>query len=172
MRLRNLPPAAGPGVRIASLVVLALAGCGGQRTEPLSLDIPFRADGILEFTTPDSTLITRIAIEVAESDSAQARGLMDRRSLPARGGMLFLYRDTDERSFWMRSTPMPLDILFIRADGTVANIVRHTTPYSDDHIRSVGEVQNVLEVRAGFTERWNIQEGSRIRWQWATAPTP
>lgn len=113
----------------------------------------------------DSTVITRIAIEIAASDSAQIRGLMDRRSLPARGGMLFEYHDEDLRSFWMRSTPLPLDILFIRRDGTVANVVRHTTPYSDARIESAGPVQHVLEVRAGFTEQWNIAAGTRIRWR-------
>lgn len=151
-------------------MLVVLSGCETEQGRTLSLDIPFRADGILEFATPDSVLITRIAIEIAESDSAQARGLMDRRSVPSRGGMLFLYHDTDRRSFWMRSTPVPLDILFITADGTVANVVRHTTPYSDAHIESEGKVQNVLEVRAGFTDRWNIGPGTRIRWQ--RAPTP
>jgi hypothetical protein len=151
---------------------VTIAGCKGERVGTLSLDIPFRADGILEFARPDGSLITRIAIEIAESDSAQVRGLMDRRSLPSRGGMLFVYPDTASRSFWMRSTPLPLDILFIREDGTVANVVRRTTPYSDAHIRSDGGVQNVLEVRAGFTEQWNINAGTRIRWRRAAGQTP
>jgi len=165
MRLHHCTSVARHGFRLTAALALILAGCAGDSSRNAAPDLSFRADGILEFLRPDSTLITRIAIEIAESDSAQARGLMDRTSIPARAGMLFLYHDSGDRSFWMRSTPLPLDILFVREDGTVANIARRTVPFSDAHITSDGEVQNVLEVRAGFTAQWNIEPGTRIRWQ-------
>lgn len=146
-------------------VILLVSGCGnGQSGRVIPSEIEFRADGVLEFLRDDGSRIMRIAIEIAESDSAQARGLMDRRSLPSLGGMIFIDPASRERSFWMRNTPLPLDLLFIRSDSTIANIFKRTTPYSDDRINSVGEVQFVLEVRAGFTDRNGIEEGQRVRW--------
>lgn len=90
---------------------------------------------------------------------------MDRRSLPDRGGMLFYYDTVEARSFWMRSTPISLDIMFIGPDGRIVNIVPRTTPYSEDRINSDGPVQHVLEVRAGFTQAHGIQPGYFVRWR-------
>lgn len=147
------------------------AGCAKDKPAAIPMDIPFRGDGILEFLAPDGSVITRIAIELAETDSAQIRGLMDRRSLPERGGMLFVYPNEEPRSFWMRSTPLPLDLLFITDADSVLNIVERTVPYSDDRIESTGPARHVLEVRAGFTERWGIEPGTRIRWSRVDAPS-
>lgn len=153
------------------LVLLFVAGCGKDKPAAIPMDIPFRGDGILEFLAPDGSVITRIAIEIAETDSAQIRGLMDRRSLPERGGMLFVYPNEEPRSFWMRSTPLPLDLLFITAGDSVLNVVPRTVPYSDDRIESTGPARHVLEVRAGFTERWGIDPGTRIRWSRVDPPS-
>jgi len=147
------------------VATLAVSACGGRDKAPVQLDIPFRTDGILEFVGAGDSLITRIAIEIADTDSAQARGLMDRRSLPERGGMLFVNDDVAPRSFWMRSTPLSLDILFLDANDHVINISRATTPYSDAHIESEGPAGHVLEVRSGFTQRWGIEPGTRVRWR-------
>jgi len=148
---------------ILSLTVLAV-GCNSENTTKPK-EIAFRADGMLEFFRPDSSLITRIAIEIAASDSAKTRGLMERRSLPQRGGMLFLYDRDSTRTFWMRNTLVPLDIMFIGSDDTVVNIARDTKPLSDDFIPSTGPVQNVLEVRAGFSNLHGIGPGTRVRWR-------
>jgi len=157
--------------RKLSLIFFALAialisfGCSNDSGLPvIQTDIPFRPDGLLDFVTGDGTVVTRIAIEVADTDSAQARGLMNRRSLPARGGMLFIDQEPSERSFWMKNTPMPLDIIFVRSDSTIANIVKQTTPYSSDYIKSIGAAQFVVEVRAGFTDLYNVSDSLRITW--------
>ncbi|MCZ6705953.1 MAG: DUF192 domain-containing protein [Bacteroidetes bacterium] len=147
---------------------LLLGGSGCQESSKgrvIATDIEFRPDGLLDFIDESGEIVTRIVIEIAETDSAQARGLMDRRSLPARGGMLFLDQEPSERKFWMRSTPLPLDIIFVRADSSIANIVRRTTPYSDQEILSVGPAQFVVEVRAGFTDQFSISDSLRIKWE-------
>ncbi len=154
--------------RIAPLLLglLTLTACNGTDSAPtLITDIPFRADGVLEFHEPNGDLVTRIAIEYAVSDSAQARGLMDRRSLPAKGGMIFVDDTETAQEFWMRSTPLPLDVIFIRADSTITNIVKRTIPYSDDRIKSVGKAMYVVEVRAGFTDRMGIKAEQKITWR-------
>jgi uncharacterized membrane protein (UPF0127 family) len=155
------------GRLILAILVIGVvgAGCRGETNgHVIATDIPFRPDGLLDFRRPDGSAVVRLAIEVAESDSAQARGLMDRRSLPKLGGMLFVDSAPSQREFWMRSTPLPLDIIFIRADHTIANIAKRTTPYSEARIRSEGPAQYVLEVRAGFTDQYAITDSLTVEW--------
>jgi uncharacterized membrane protein (UPF0127 family) len=146
-------------------MILLLAACEQNDEPTIQTDIPFRADGILDFVRPDGAVITTIAIEIAATDSARTRGLMQRRMLPARGGMLFVFPDAEPRGFWMKNTPLPLDILFIAADSQVVNIARRTRPLSEDMIRSTGPAQYVLEVRSGFTDRYGITDSTRVRWR-------
>lgn len=145
--------------------LLLITGCGEEDDAPRPRDIPFRADGVLEFIDADGERIEAIAIEIADTDSARQRGLMDRRSLPERGGMLFIFDDADERSFWMRNTPLALDIMFVGADSQVVNIHQRTRPLADERYESDGPAQFVVEVRAGFTARHGIDESTRIRWR-------
>lgn len=148
------------------LAALVFAGCGGDEQPAADrLNTEFEAEGILDFHRPDSSIVTRIVIELAESDAEQAQGLMYRRSLPDRGGMLFIDDAPSMQSFWMRNTPLPLDILFIDERGEIVNIVKRTTPYSDDRIESTDSSQYVLEVRAGFTDRYGITDAMRVEWE-------
>lgn len=158
---------------IASATVLGLSGCASEDTEntPLQTDIAFTPEGVLDFARPDSSLITRIIIELAETQEEQAQGLMYRRSLPDRGGMLFVDAEESMRSFWMKNTPLALDIIFVDAAGEIVNIVKRTTPYSEDFIESTGPAQFVVEVRAGFTDRYGITEDDRITWRRQTFDT-
>lgn len=106
----------------------------------------------------------RFDIYLAVDYEQQRRGLMHVRDLPATTGMLFVYQDRDNRAMWMKNTYIPLDIAFVRSDGTIANIARHTEPLSLRSIRSVEPVTYVLELNAGVTERLAIDVGSRLLW--------
>lgn len=115
--------------------------------------------------------------EVADTAEEQAQGLMFRTNLPDDFAMLFApYPPTGaprEASFWMKNTPSPLDILFIRADGTVARIAENTVPMSEAPVTSGEPVAAVLEVRGGRTAELGIGEGDRVRWPAIeTAKTP
>jgi len=147
------------------MIVTASGSCERSNTGAPVAEPAFRPDGSLTFRKLDGTVLTRIVIEIADTQQAQATGLMGRRSLPDRGGMLFVNEVPRMQSFWMRSTPLPLDIIFIRADSTITNIVKRTTPLSDERIESTEEVQHVLEVRAGFTDRYGIDETVTISWE-------
>jgi hypothetical protein len=102
-------------------------------------------------------------VELAVTPEQRSRGLMFRRELPDRRGMLFDFGpgETDV-SMWMRNTYIPLDMVFIRADGTIRHIAADTVPFSETIIPSTGPVKGVLEVIAGTCRRLGIVPGDRV----------
>jgi uncharacterized membrane protein (UPF0127 family) len=113
----------------------------------------------------------RFSIEVADTPDERAQGLMFRETMAADVGMLFDY-GTDQTgvAFWMKNTPLPLDMIFIRADGTITQIAVDTTPYSLEPIASREPVRFVLEVNAGITAKLGITPGDRLRHPRVTGP--
>jgi len=110
-------------------------------------------------------------IEIADTADERARGLMFRESMAADAGMLFDYgSDQEGVAFWMRNTPLPLDMIFIRADGTITQIAADTTPYSLEPIPSTEPVRFVLEVNAGVAAKLGIGPGARLRHARVTNP--
>ncbi|WP_298089516.1 DUF192 domain-containing protein [uncultured Sphingomonas sp.] len=111
----------------------------------------------------------RFQVETARTVEEQAQGLMYRTDLTPDGGMLFAPYPADggpprEASFWMKNTPTPLDILYIRADGTIARIAENTAPFSEAQIPSGEPVAAVLELVGGRSAELGIAEGDRVTW--------
>jgi hypothetical protein len=104
----------------------------------------------------------KVAVEVALTREQQARGLMYRTELAEGAGMLFVFDEEAERSFWMSNTPIPLDILYIRGDATIVSIAANTTPYSEKKIPSRGPARYVLEVPGGWSARHGVKPGDRL----------
>jgi len=86
----------------------------------------------------------QITVEVADTDQARAMGLMFRRELGADEGMIFLYPEDGPISMWMKNTYLALDMIFVRADGTIHRIEEHTEPFSERTISSQGTVRAVI----------------------------
>ena len=101
-------------------------------------------------------------IEIAKTPSEKILGLMYRRSLPADAGMLFLYDRPQQVTFWMRNTYIPLDMVFIGADGRVQRIESHTEPFSLAAISSDGDVKSVLELNAGTADAIGLKVGDKV----------
>jgi uncharacterized protein len=106
-----------------------------------------------------------LVVEVAEGWQQQQRGLMFRTELADNRGMFFPFDETRTASFWMKNTVIPLDIIFIRADGTIENIEEDTIPYSTFPVLSTGPVIAVLELRGGLTGEVGIAAGDKVRWK-------
>ena len=102
------------------------------------------------------------SVEVATTDGERARGLMFRRTLPEASGMLFLYDEPQNVGMWMRNTYIPLDMVFISADGRVHRVETNTEPFSTDIITSGGDVVGVLELNAGQAEKIGLKPGDRV----------
>lgn len=99
---------------------------------------------------------------LAITGTQQRRGLMNVKKLPEFTGMLFVYTQDDYHSMWMKNTYIPLDMVFIRSDGTIAWIARDTEPLSLRSISPEEPVQYVLELNGGVTEALQIEPGSRV----------
>ncbi|MCK5385435.1 MAG: DUF192 domain-containing protein [Alphaproteobacteria bacterium] len=111
-------------------------------------------------TSEKKTLIFRV--ELAHTEDQKRMGLMFRNVIMPGTGMLFLFDDVKERTFWMKNTWTPLDIIFIREDGVIHNIHYNAEPNSLERISSEGEVQHVLEICGGEAKRQGISIGDRI----------
>jgi uncharacterized protein len=105
----------------------------------------------------------RFTIELAATPGERARGLMYRRSLQPDHGMLFDFQTPQPVAFWMKNTPLPLDMLFIDETGTVVQIAADTVPYSETPVPSEQPIRAVLEVNAGTSERLGITPGATVR---------
>ncbi|HZB94188.1 MAG TPA: DUF192 domain-containing protein [Stellaceae bacterium] len=104
----------------------------------------------------------RFSVEMAETPQEQEQGLMFRRSLPADAGMLFDFGTTQPAAFWMKNTLIPLDMVFIGADGRVADIHERAVPLSEATIYSKVPVRAVLELNGGTVSRLGIHLGDVV----------
>lgn len=109
-------------------------------------------------------------VEVARSPQEQERGLMFRKSIDADGGMLFPMSPPRTASFWMENTLVPLDMLFIRTDGSIAFIKANAEPYSRIPVSAGIPVAAVLELRGGRAGELGIAAEDRVRWGRCAAP--
>ena len=114
----------------------------------------------LKLLTAQGTQV--IDVEITESLEEKAQGLMFRTRLSDKSGMLFFYETPQEVTMWMRNTYIPLDMVFIRADGVVHRIESYTVPLSEDIIASRGDVTACLELAGGAAERLGLKPGDRV----------
>lgn len=106
----------------------------------------------------------KFTVEVARTREEQAQGLMNRDSLAPDRGMIFPYDPPVAASFWMKNTLIPLDMIFIRSDGTVARIEANTAPLSLDPVLAGEVVSAVLELAGGRAAELGITPGAKVEW--------
>ena len=104
-----------------------------------------------------------VAVELAEREPDQMRGLMYRRRLTDKQGMLFVFDVRDEHPFWMRNTCVPLDMLYIDADGLIEGIEENTRTLNDENYSVGCPVLFVLELAGGWSRRHNVKPGQFVR---------
>lgn len=154
--------------KIVAILIIAVVAVyfvfvytGNKGTNP-DEEYMFRKDGELLISS-DSTKV-KLDIQIANTEFDRQLGLMYRKNMDENRGMLFIFPDVQVRSFWMRNTEIPLDMIFIDVNKTILNIAKNTTPYSDISYSSSGPAKYVLEVKGGFADRHNISSGDRVAW--------
>lgn len=120
---------------------------------------------IIDVTVQSGEQTHTFRTEIAATPQQQARGMMFRTEMGDNEAMLFPSDLPAPRSFWMKNTPLSLDIVFIKQDGTISNIAERTEPYSEKSNLSDGPVIAVLELRGGRAEELGIGPGDKVIWE-------
>ncbi len=149
-------------VLAAAALILAAPGCSAKSDQVaaapqalLTVPLTIRTAG---------GKVHRFTVEVARTADEQSRGLMFREKLAPDGGMIFPMKPPRPASFWMRNTPLSLDMIFVRADGTIARIAAETVPYSLEMVDSAEPVGAVLEIAGGRAAMLGIAEDDKVVW--------
>ncbi len=127
-------------------------------TEPIT----FTKEGELFMIKASGDTLKKLDIELAESDYEHQTGLMYRESMEDDQGMLFIYDSERVRSFYMKNTYIPLDIIYYAADSTLVSIQKNATPRDETSLPSEGPAQFVLEINGGLSDQWGVEQGDKI----------
>lgn len=151
-----------PITRFLGLLLLALSAAPlfADTADAPQLDRLFPRS-TLQIATPDARLHT-FNIWVADDDKTRQRGLMFVQKLADDEGMLFLYPQPTRAGMWMKNTYIPLDMLFVAADGKVMHVAQNTEPHSLKTIEAPVDVIAVIELKGGTTARLHIAKGARV----------
>ncbi|MFT4831277.1 MAG: uncharacterized membrane protein (UPF0127 family) [Psychroserpens sp.] len=128
--------------------------------------ITFTKEGELSvFKKAGDSLIISMAIEIAESDYETATGLMYRKSMEEKQGMLFIFPDVAMHSFYMKNTEIPLDLIFIDDKLKIASFQKEARPFDETGLSSQVPIKYVLEINAGLVDQWGLAIGDRVIYQ-------
>lgn len=150
---------------VARVVIILVVGLllSAQSTPQLDLETDFSKSVLI--ISANENACYRFDVYLALSRAQQMQGLMFVRDMPEKSGMLFAYNQARHLSMWMKNTYISLDILFIRADGTVSSIAKNTEPHSLESISAIEQLNFVLELNAGVTDKLGINAGSKVYFQ-------
>ena len=132
-----------------------------QEVEITSQDIDFTHDGDLSIFKNDS-LIKTIQVEFAKNDMERSLGLMYRSQMDELQGMWFIFPEEAPRSFYMKNTEIPLDIIYLNKDKKVVSIAKNARPYDETSLPSEAPAMYVLEINGGLADKWGIEKGDRM----------
>jgi uncharacterized membrane protein (UPF0127 family) len=149
-----------PRTMLLALAALGLSACLASAAPAEFPGFDHLREARVEVTGSGKTHVFRAW--VADTPESRARGLMYVRELPPGRGMLFLFEAPHFASFWMKNTYIPLDLLFVSADGRIVNIVENATPLSLAPMESVAPVTAVLEVAGGTAARLSLRVGDGV----------
>jgi uncharacterized protein len=149
--------------------VAVLFGCAAQPAPSLSApSVEARSPAGLELVPLEirsGKHVHRFTVEIAATPDQQEHGLMFRPKVAPNEGMIFPMAPPRVATFWMRNTMVPLDMVFIRANGTIARIAVNTVPYSLNEVSSYEPVTAVLELAGGRTVELGIRANDRVTWR-------
>lgn len=102
-------------------------------------------------------------VEIADDSASRELGLMYRKHLNEDAGMIFVFKEPQHLSFWMKNTELPLDMIFAAPDGRIVGIVADAHPFSERNLAVEGDSEYVLEVNGGFCKRHAIKPGDMMK---------
>ncbi len=143
--------------------LFSLYNCKDNKNiEPKSItkEITFTKEGELTLLkAKNDSIIEKLDIEIADDDYSTQTGLMYRNSMAENQAMLFIFPDEQQRSFYMKNTEIPLDIIYFNSKKEIVSIQKNAKPYDETSLPSQAVSQYVLEVNAGLSDSWNLELG-------------
>ena len=134
-----------------------------KKPEVTPIEISFKKEGMLFLKkATNGSIIKTIDIEIADDDYQTQTGLMYRNSMDTLQGMLFVFDGEEYKSFYMKNTKIPLDIIYVNADKKVVSIQKNAKPFDETSLPSEAPAKYVLEINAGLSDQWNLQSGDKI----------
>lgn len=152
------------GIIAVIIVAIILLFSNVLRHKPQDEEYTFRKDGELSFVDSTGKVLTKINIQIAANDYDRELGLMFRKKMGMKQGMLFIFSEESIQSFWMRNTEISLDMVFVNKEKEIVTIHKNTARLSDQTYKSTKPAEYVVEVDAGFCDNFNIKVGDKITW--------
>lgn len=125
----------------------------------------FKKEGELTFISADDNFLAQIDIEIAGSEVERTQGLMYRDKMGENQGMFFIFDFETPQSFWMKNTLISLDIIFVNKNNKIVKIHRSTDTLSEQSYPSGAPAIYVVEVNAGYCDKYSIKENDKIVWR-------
>jgi uncharacterized membrane protein (UPF0127 family) len=145
------------------IITLLVISCNEEQKQIKQTVITFNEEGALNLINAETdSIIKSISIEIADDEYQTQTGLMYRDNIKDSQGMLFIFPDAQYRSFYMKNTKIPLDILYFDEQKKLINIQKNTQPFKETSLPSKAPAKYVLEINAGLSDLWKIKEGDRI----------
>ena len=162
MRFKNLKL---QSLVVISIITISFSSCKEDKKVIKQAEVVFTKEGELTIfkSTTDSTKVI-IDIEIANTDYKIQTGLMYRNSMKNNQGMLFAFDDVSERSFYMKNTKIPLDLIFINDNNIIVSFQKNAKPFDESSLPSNAPAKYVLEINAGLVDTWGISVGDSINY--------
>jgi uncharacterized membrane protein (UPF0127 family) len=145
------------------MLSVSIISCKEDKKTVKQVDISFKKEGELTIfkNTSDSTKIY-LDIEIADNEYETQTGMMYRNSMKTNQGMLFIFEDTRERSFYMKNTRIPLDIIYINNNSKIVSFQKKAQPFKETSLPSKVPAKYVLEVNADLSDSWGLNVGDSL----------
>ena len=148
---------------IIGSIIFSILSCKEDKKTIRPIKIEFKKEGELSLlNSKTDSIITTFDIEIADSDYEIQTGLMHRHSMKEDRAMLFIFPDMSLRSFYMKNTYIPLDIIYLDNNKNIVSIQKDAKPLDETSLPSGSPAQYVLEINAGLAQKWSLKIGDRI----------
>lgn len=138
------------GIVVLAFIVTSFLSCSRSSTKKLKIQKANSKENLV------------LKVEIADDDQERMRGLMFRKEMGEKEGMLFIFDHDSAVPFWMKNTYLALDIIFISSQKEIVDIIQNAQPLSEELIRPNAPYRWALEVNGGFAKKYNIETGDRV----------
>lgn len=148
---------------VGSIILFPATSCKEETKHVKQKKVTFKKEGELKLLkASNDSLIKKIDIEIADNEFETQTGLMYRDSMKENHGMLFVFPDSKPRSFYMKNTRFPLDIIYLDEKETIVSFQENAQPLNENSLPSNASAKYVLEVNAGLVKKWELVVGDKI----------